>query len=64
MWLWAAFISLVSCAASAKEPIQIELFGEENNVPYAYLEDGIQPAGIYVRILREALAERGKAFRT
>lgn len=56
-WLWAAFISLLSCGASAQEPIQVELFGEENNVPYAYLEDGIQPAGIYVRILREAFSK-------
>lgn len=54
-WLRAALISLLLCGtASAKEPIRIELFGEENNIPYAYLEDGVQPAGIYVRILREA----------
>ena len=38
------------------DPLTITLYGEDNNAPYAFL-DGVQADGIYVRILKEAIAK-------
>ncbi len=40
---------------AADGPLIITLYGEDNNAPYAFL-DGADADGIYVRILREAVA--------
>ncbi|WP_336080186.1 substrate-binding periplasmic protein [Thalassospira sp. CH_XMU1448-2] len=55
---YALILSLTVLSASivhAQDKLQITLYSEDNNIPYAFL-DGARPAGIYTRILSEAVA--------